>query len=352
MSQRIHVSIKEITQETDDTKTIHFWHPIHATLSYQSGQFLTLLFDIKGQKVRRSYSLSSSPKTDTSPAISVKRIPGGLVSNYICDTLNVGDSVEIMEAMGNFKVEPDATTSKTYVFVGAGSGITPLFSMIKTLLHSEPQSRIYLIYGSRNEQQIIFKKALDEMEHSFSDRFKVVHVISQSGPTWVGYKGRINQASIVFYLKQELGINIPEAHYYICGPGQMMQEVKNSLAMFEVPENQVHQELFSSSSSPEVELAEEDGSLKTQMVTLKYEGKDHQVEVRAHETILEAALNADIDIPYSCQAGMCTACMGLCTQGLVMMDEEDGLTDTEIKKGYVLTCVAHPMSGDVIIDLD
>lgn len=132
----------------------------------------------------------------------------------------------------------------------------------------------------------------------------------------------------------------------------MMQEVKNSLAMFEVPESQVHQELFSSNSSPDVEQAEEDGSLKTQTVTLTYEGKNHQVEVKAHETILEAALNADIDIPYSCQAGMCTACMGLCTQGQVMMDEEDGLTDAEIKKGYVLTCVAHPMSGDVIIDLD
>ncbi len=352
MSQRIHVSIKEITQETDDTKTIHFWHPIHAELSYQSGQFLTLLFDIEGQKVRRSYSLSSSPKTDTSPAISVKRIPDGLVSNFICDTLKVGDTVEIMEAMGNFTAEPDATASKNYVFVGAGSGITPLFSMIKTLLHSEPQSRIYLIYGSRNEQQIIFKKALDEMERNFADRFKVVHVISQSGPTWVGYKGRINQASIVFYLKQELGIAISEAHYYLCGPGQMMQEVKNSLAMFEVPEDQVHQELFSLGSSPEVEQAEEDGSLKVQKITLRYEGKDHSVEVKPHETILEAALNADIDIPYSCQAGMCTACMGLCTQGHVMMDEEDGLTDTEIKKGYVLTCVAHPMSGDVIIDLD
>jgi ring-1,2-phenylacetyl-CoA epoxidase subunit PaaE len=168
----------------------------------------------------------------------------------------------------------------------------------------------------------------------------------------VGYKGRINQASIVFYLKQELGIVISEAHYYLCGPGQMMQEVKNSLAMFEVPETQVHQELFSLGSSPEMEQAEEDGSLKVQKITLRYEGKDHSVEVQPHETILEAALNADIDIPYSCQAGMCTACMGLCTQGQVMMDEEDGLTDTEIKKGYVLTCVAHPMSDDVIIDLD
>jgi len=352
MNQRLHLTIKEITEETDDTKTIHFWHPIHNTISYISGQFFTLIPEIDGQKIRRSYSLSSSPKTDTSPAITVKRIEGGLVSNYLCDHVKVGDSLEVIEPMGNFMIDPQADSTKTYVFIAAGSGITPLFSMIKTVLHSEPKSNIYLVYGSRNEQQIIFKKALEALETQHASRFKMIHVISQPSHTWPGFKGRINQASIVFYLKQEFGIDIPTAFYYLCGPAGMMSEVEKSLAMFDVPETHILKELFLSTTSEETAKAEEEGSLKSQEVTLIFEGKSHTVTVLPSETILEAALEADIDIPYSCQAGMCTACMGLCTSGKVIMDEEDGLTDNEIKKGYILTCVAHPMSEGVVINLD
>ena len=348
----MHLKIKEITVETIDTKTIHFWQPIHDALHYVSGQFLTVIPEIEGKKVRRSYSLSSSMKTDMTPAITVKRIEDGLVSNFLCDTLQVGDSLEVLEPMGNFTLEADASASKNYVFVGAGSGITPLISMIKTILHGEPKSKIHLIYGSRHEDQIIFKKVLDALETSYADRLKVLHVISQPAANWPGLKGRINQASIVYYLKQELGLDIASAHYYLCGPQGMMTEVQSSLAMFDVPAGQIHQESFGVTASAEMEQAEEDGSLKTQEITLIYEGKEHKITVQPSETILEAALEADLDIPYSCQAGMCTACMGLCKSGTVGMDEEDGLTPGEIAKGYILTCVAHPLSAGVVIDLD
>lgn len=351
-SQYLYLTVKEITQETEDTKTIHFWHPIHEALHYLSGQFLTVIPVINGQKVRRSYSFSSSPKTDNSPAITVKRIPGGLVSNFLCDEVKVGDSLEVMEAMGNFYIEPNADVCKNYVFIGAGSGITPLISMIKTLLKSEPKSKIHLIFGSRNENQIIFKSVLDQLEKQFAERFTVLHVISQPAANWPGLKGRINQASIVYYLKQELGIHIPSAIYYMCGPEGMMKDVQSSLGMFDVPTEQIHKELFVSTVSEAVEEAEEDGSLQEQEITLIYEGKEHKLIVKPSETILEAALESDLDIPYSCQAGMCTACLGLCKSGKVIMDEEDGLTPNEINKGYILTCVAHPMSAGVVIDLD
>lgn len=348
----MHLKIKEITDETIDTKTIHFWQPIHDALHYESGQFLTVMPEIEGKKVRRSYSLSSSSKTDMSPAITVKRIEGGLVSNFLCDHLQVGDSLEVMEPMGNFAIKADASSSKNYVFVGAGSGITPLLSMIKTVLHGEAQAKVQLIYGSRHEDQIIFKKVLDSLETLHPTRFQVLHVISQPAANWPGLKGRINQASIVYYLKQELNVNIAAAHYYLCGPQGMMTEVQASLAMFDVPAGQIHQESFGVTTSAEIEQAEEDGSLQTQEITLIYEGKEHKLTVQPSETILEAALEADIDIPYSCQAGMCTACMGLCKSGKVGMDEEDGLTPGEIAKGYILTCVAHPLSAGVVIDLD
>lgn len=347
-----HLSVKEIIEETEDTKTFHFWQPIHDTVKYKAGQFLTLIPEIDGKKVRRSYSFSSSPKTDSSPAITIKRVKGGLVSNYVCDHLKVGDTVEVMDPMGNFYLETDSSQKKNYVFVGAGSGITPLFSMIKTILHAEPQSTIELIYGSRSENQIIFKSALDALEKTYADRLKILYVISQPGPSWAGLKGRINQASIVYYLKQELGTDIAKSHYYLCGPEEMMEQVKGSLAIFDVPTDQIHQELFLSHTSEEVTQAEEDGSLKEQQIQIIYEGKTHELTVLPSQTILEAALEADLDIPYSCQAGMCTACMGHCTSGKVIMDEEDGLTQGEIDKGYILTCVAHPMSSGVVINLD
>ncbi len=347
-----HLSVKEITEETEDTKTFHFWQPIHDTVKYKAGQFLTVIPIIDEKKVRRSYSFSSSPKTDTAPAITVKRVKGGLVSNYLCDHLKIGDSLEVMEPMGNFALETEATQGKNYVFVGAGSGITPLFSMIKTILQAEPQSSIELIYGSRSENQIIFKSALDALEKTYADRLKILYIISQPGPSWAGLKGRINQASIVYYLKQELGTDILGSHYYLCGPEEMMEQVQQSLAIFDVPAEQIHKELFASNSSEEVNQAEEDGSLKEQVVQLVYEGKTHEITVLPSQTILEAALEADLDIPYSCQAGMCTACMGHCSSGKVIMDEEDGLTQGEIDKGYILTCVAHPMSAGVVINLD
>jgi ring-1,2-phenylacetyl-CoA epoxidase subunit PaaE len=193
---------------------------------------------------------------------------------------------------------------------------------------------------------------LDQLEKQFAERFTVLHVISQPAANWPGLKGRINQASIVYYLKQELGIHIPSAIYYMCGPEGMMKDVQSSLGMFDVPTEQIHKELFVSTVSEAVEDAEEDGSLQEQEITLIYEGKEHKLVVKPSETILEAALESDLDIPYSCQAGMCTACLGLCKSGKVIMDEEDGLTPNEINKGYILTCVAHPMSAGVVIDLD
>lgn len=347
-----HLTVKEITEETEDTKTFHFWQPIHDTVKYFSGQFLTVIPEIDRKKVRRSYSFSSSPKTDTAPAITVKRVKGGLVSNFLCDNVKVGDAIEVMEPLGNFHLEPDISQKKNYVFVGAGSGITPLFSMIKTILKAEPQSTIELIYGSRLENQIIFKAALDELEKNYADRLKILYIISQPSASWAGLKGRINQASIVYYLKQELGTDIANSIYYLCGPEGLMDEVQRSLAIFDVPTNQIHQELFESHTSEEVAQAEEDGSMKEQTIQIIYEGKTHNINVLPSQTILEAALEADLDIPYSCQAGMCTACMGHCSSGKVIMDEEDGLTQGEIDKGYILTCVAHPLSAGVVINLD
>jgi ring-1,2-phenylacetyl-CoA epoxidase subunit PaaE len=346
-----HLTVKEIIEETPDTKTFTFWHPIHAAVSYKAGQFITLMPVINGQKVRRSYSMSSSPNKDASIAVTVKRVANGLVSNYLCDHVKVGDAIEMMEPMGHFVVEPNPNKERTIVLFGGGSGVTPLMSILKSVLPVEQNTKVYLVYGSRDENSIIFKKQLDDLEQKYEGRLKVLHVLSKPSYTWTGYKTRINQASAVTFLKQDFAIDIANAEYYLCGPEGMMEEVEKALKIFNVSTDNIHKEHFGSGI---LHVEEEDGddSIKEQTVTIQYEGTDYQVVVKPHETILEAALRDDIDLPYSCQAGMCTACMGKCVSGKVHMDEEDGLTDKEIQQGYVLTCVAHPKTSGVVIEVE
>jgi ring-1,2-phenylacetyl-CoA epoxidase subunit PaaE len=346
-----HLTIKEVIQETPDTVTIGFWHPIHQAISYKPGQFITIIADINGQKIRRSYSMSSSPSRDASIAVTVKRVANGLMSNWLNDQAKAGNALEVVEPMGRFVVEPNPMKARELVFFGAGSGITPLMSMIKSVLPVEKNSKIYLFYGNRQEESIIFKKQIDQLETQYPDQLKVIHVLSQPSATWVGQTGRIGEGLSVRLMRQ-LGIDIPKADFYLCGPEGMMNEIRSGLKIFNVPAEQIHSELFHSSPDAPEETEDSDDTLVAQMVQIRYEGKVYDLEVKPHETILEAALDRDIDLPYSCQAGMCTACMARCVEGKVKMDEEDGLTENEIKQGLILTCVAHPMSKGVVIDVE
>jgi ring-1,2-phenylacetyl-CoA epoxidase subunit PaaE len=210
-----------------------------------------------------------------------------------------------------------------------------------------------LIYGNRNEQTIIFKNAIVGLESQFRGRFEVIHVLSKPSETWVGGFGHINQAQTVYYTKQ-LGVDYDEAEFFLCGPTGMMDEVIKSLQMFKVPSSRIHKENFNAPMVEDDEAAavDTDGSLSVQTVKVIYDGDEHVFEVQPHQTILEAALELDIDLPYSCQAGMCTACLGKCVEGKVKLDEEDGLTEKEIKNGMILTCVAHPLTAGVVIEID
>ena len=360
MASRYFLKVKDITRETPDVVTISFWHPINEEVRYQPGQFLTFLFNINGQKLRRSYSMSSSPHTDVSLAVTIKRLPGGLVSNYLCDRLKPGDILETLEPMGTFVPRLDAANRRSVVLIGAGSGITPLFAMAKSLLHTEPQSRIWLIYGNRNQASIIFKAHLDAMEKAYgSNRFHVTHMLSQPDTGWNGLDGRLNQHSLVKLLEEMPVSERQSASFFLCGPDGMMDEARRALTILNIPVERVFKESFLTApptpgevvehTDEEIDTSSGDGSPE---VTVLYEGSEYKFAVAPHQTILEAALDLDIDLPYSCQAGMCTACLGRCTSGKVKLDEEDGLSESELKAGYVLTCVAHPLTNDVVIEIE
>ena len=354
MSKYYFLRVKEIEKETEDASTIHFWHPLNEVIAYRPGQFLTLLLPDGDKKVRRSYSMSSSPYTDVSLAITVKRVPGGFGSNLLLDTLKEGDVVEVMEPMGLFFPKQEDDQVRQVVFIGAGSGITPLFSISKSILMVEPESEVVLIYGSRTERSIIYKDKIKAFQDKYKERFKVIYTLSQPEENWQGERGRLNKSHILKIMEGLPDLKVNEAEFFLCGPEDMMEEAHRALAIRGVALNKIRQESFmtATAAKPGEVTMEEDDTLKTREITLFYEGTEYKVPVKPHESVLEAALNMDIDLPYSCQAGMCTACMGRCTSGKVQLDEEDALSEAELKEGFILTCVTHPMSDDVVIEVE
>jgi ring-1,2-phenylacetyl-CoA epoxidase subunit PaaE len=344
------LQVKEVIQETADTVTLSFWHPISEQIKYKAGQFITISIPtIDGKKVKRSYSMSSSPATDSAVAVTVKRVPNGLVSNYLNDNVHTGDFLEVIEPMGSFFFEPSENANSNIFLFGAGSGITPLISIAKTTLKTESNTKVHLLYGNRSEESIIFKKELEILESQYKERFSVHNILSQPSDTWVGAKGRINQANTTLWLK-DASVDFKKDHFFMCGPEEMMDDLKKIFELYDVDKSQVHYERFNAPMQEEDTVNTDE--LKRQTVKVIYDGDTHEFVVEPHQTILEAALEQDIDLPYSCQAGMCTACLGKCTDGKVKMDEEEGLTEKEIAQGYILTCVSHPMSEGVVVEID
>jgi ring-1,2-phenylacetyl-CoA epoxidase subunit PaaE len=349
-----------ITHETSDAITIHLEHPDKKSIPYKAGQFLTLILPVEGKKVRRSYSLCSDPAESTRLSVTVKRVEGGLVSNYLLDNLKEGQEIEVMEPLGNFNLVPEPGNSRHIVLFGGGSGITPLMSMLKAVLREEPNSRVTLLYGNRDEDSVIFKKELEKLQAAHPDRLQVEYIYSQP-KHHCEYRGRMNQ-SLILKIFQRLQFTKPaEARYYMCGPDGMMEEVRKALNVLHVPADRIFRESFVSNKLIEqqdqealhgdVSSSDDDGEITTQTVTIIYEGAEYSVQVEPDQTILEAALEQDVDLPYSCQAGLCTACRGKCLSGKVHLDEREGLSDAELDEGYVLNCVGHPLTANVVIEI-
>ncbi|MCU0451452.1 MAG: ferredoxin--NADP reductase [Bernardetiaceae bacterium] len=347
------LKVKDIVHETEDTITILLKQPLFTRVKYKPGQFLTLIVPINGKSERRAYSLSSAPNLDDALAVTIKRVPGGLVSNYLNDHLKVGDNMDIMEPMGNFCLDPDKNQSRHVVLFGSGSGVTPLMSIAKSVLLFEPKSAVSLIYGNRTMETVIFRQKIEEMQKKYGDRFKVVHVLSRAEEDWIGYHGRIDKTLAVNVLNLLPKFDKAKTEYFMCGPEGMMDEVTEALHLLQVPKERIHRESFVSSTAEEVkdEAALKASGIVEQQVTVVLDGDEYTVTVPPTKTILEAALDAGIDVPYSCQSGLCTACRGHRKSGEVKMDEDEGLSESEIRDGYVLTCVSHPLSENVVIEI-
>jgi len=355
--------ISNIISETHDTVSIQMTLDSNQkeAFDYKAGQYLTIEVEVDGQSERRAYSLSSSPAEEVLQ-FSVKKVEGGKVSNYLNDKVKVGDSLTIFPPEGKFFALPEAAKSKDHYFIAAGSGITPVLSMIKTLLEEEERSCIYLLYGNKTEQDIIFKETLDALAARYEGQLFITHTLSRvekkkkklfgllgssTEGSWSGQKGRIDDEKIAYFLR-DYPTRFNESHYYICGPGDLITATEHYLTNQGIKVGAIHKEYFTPVSTDN-QVAAASGSGQ---VTVVLDGEEFTVAVDESKTILEAILDTGKNPPYSCTSGACASCMAKTVSGSVTMDSCLSLDDDEVADGFILTCQSHPASGDVKITYD
>ncbi len=345
------LKVKNIIQETKDAISIVFEQP-SKKISYKSGQFLTLIVPVAGKEVRRAYSLCSSPFVDTDLAVSVKRVEKGLMSNWLPDHLKVGDTLKVMEPMGQFTTEYSSGNKRHLIMFAGGSGITPMMSIIKSLLTQEPDSICSLIYCNRDIDSIIFKNQFEVLQTQYEGRLHVIHILDNAPMNWQGLSGLLNKEMLTKLFERIPGCGLEKTTYLMCGPEGMMKNVETLLAEHQIPREKIFKESFVAGVLDKPRKDDQPAAeKKTRDVTIRYDGQEHVIAVPHNKTILETALDQGIDLPYSCQSGLCTACRGKALSGQVKLDEEEGLSKSERAEGYVLTCVGHPMTDDVVIEI-
>ncbi|MBP9926048.1 MAG: ferredoxin--NADP reductase [Cyclobacteriaceae bacterium] len=347
------LKVLEIIQETKDAISLVFDQPENK-ITYKPGQFLTLIISVSGKEVRRAYSLNSSPFTDEHLSVTVKRVDNGLMSNWLPENLKVGSTVKVLAPTGHFTTEYKKENKRHLIMFAGGSGITPMMSIIKSTLTQEPESICSLIYCNRDIDSIIFKDQFEQLQTTHAGRLHVIHVLDNAPMNWQGYSGLLNHDMLTKLFERIPDWGLDKTTYLMCGPEGMMKNVDTLLAARNIPKEKTFKESFvlgtiDKDSKKEVEGTA--GEKKDREVTIRYDGQEYKIMVAPDHTILETALDQGIDLPYSCQSGLCTACRGKALSGQVKMDEEEGLSQSERAEGYVLTCVGHPMTDDVVIEI-
>ncbi|MDQ8004336.1 MAG: ferredoxin--NADP reductase [Pedobacter sp.] len=338
------LKVVEIRRETADTVTLCFKQPALKKVKYKAGQYLTLIFRINGRRYIRPYSFSSAPMVDSTLDVTIKRVPNGIVSNHINDVVKVGDSIEVMSPMGDFVIPEDNSCQAIFLW-GAGSGITPLFSIAKKILHENPMIKVNLVYGNRRRDTVIFSSAINELRNNHSEQLSVWHfhteaVIDEALPHVV--QGRIDAEEV---LNSIMELDIRQGLHFICGPIGLKTSVKKSLEKRNVSLDSIFSEDF--------ELIKDPADFKgihTETIQLNFKGERHSLEIIKGKSILEAGLDANIELPYSCQTGNCSSCKGRVISGQVRMI---GLTKQrqDLLNDEYLLCCSYPMTENVIIEI-
>ncbi len=352
MAKFYSLKVVDIVRETSDAVSVAFEVPtnIKPEFKYKQGQYLTLKFNINGEELRRSYSICSSPLEENELRVAIKKVKEGKISTHINDKLKVGDQVEVMIPMGNFYTEMNAAHKKNYVLFAGGSGITPMLSILKTVLRSEPQSTVTLFYGNNDESSIIFKKQIELLALTNTDRLNVIHVLNVPPPDHPApLQGMMTREKNIELIKNYVNASL-DNEYFICGPGPMMDNVVAALKELKINELKIHIEYFSAPVSVDDKVSTDTVAGAT--ATIIMDGDEHAIELQDNESILEAALRIGLDAPYACQGGSCCTCRALLQEGKVEMAVNYALSASEVKQGFILTCQSRPTTSHVVVNYD
>jgi len=360
------LKVIEKINETEDSSSFLLELPerLKDTYSYKAGQYLTLKVTVNGEELRRAYSIFTSP-SENKFGFTVKRVAKGKVSNYLIDKLYTGDNIEVMVPEGKFILEPNVDLGRDHYFIAGGSGITPIMSMIMTVLEEEPKSTAYLIYGNRNENSIIFKSKIDALKEKYKNQFVSEYAISQ--PTkekagglkglfskgkisWNGITGRIDKKCLSGFIEENPSKS-NNNYYYLCGPSGLIEVSESYLKDTGVDSSKIRKEYFTSADTDTSKSVGKESSSDSR-AKVNLNGEKFEIDIPKDKTILEALLDQGRDAPYSCTSGACSTCIAKVNEGSVEMEACFALDDDEIKSGYILTCQARATTPILDIDFD
>lgn len=352
-------TVKKVIRETDDSVIVALSVPDEklANYSYKQGQNLTLIRDFEGEEVRRSYSICSSV-ADAELRVGIKRVEGGLFSSWANTELSEGDTINLLPPAGHFYTELDSNNSKNYIGIAAGSGITPILSILKTTLETEPNSSFTLIYGNQSTDTIMFLEEIEGLKNRYSERFRIFNILSREVQNAELLNGRIDGEKIDKFLENLISIEDVD-DVFLCGPFDMVMSAKDTFIKAGLESTRLHTELFGTpedlkaiSKQHKPQLSSEESAHLSKLLVI-IDGKGTRLNLaRGGESVLDAALKIRKDLPFACKGGVCATCKAKVVKGDVEMDINYSLSEEEVEQGFVLTCQTHPVSDDVTIDYD
>jgi ring-1,2-phenylacetyl-CoA epoxidase subunit PaaE len=360
MGKHFHqLNIKNLSQETDHAVVLSFEVPeeLTDTFAFRQGQYLTLRANIDGENVQRSYSICAG-LDDGELRVGIKHVDDGVFSSWANQQLKSGDSIEVMAPRGNFFTELEPETPRNYLCISSGSGITPVLSIIKTLLAREPECKVTLLYGNQRTATMMFRNELAFLKNRYMTRFHWINIFSREPQEAEILSGRINNRKGGELNRRLIRIRDFD-EFFLCGPEAMISEVSRGLRSEGIEEDHIHFELFASSAENARKAVERHHARaqkhkgKVSEVTVISSGREYNFELNADgENLLDAGLSNGIDLPFSCKGGVCATCKAVLIEGKVDMDLNQALRPEELEKGYILTCQSHPISDRVIVDYD
>lgn len=335
----LRLKVEAIRREAEDTATFFLSNADGQKINYQAGQFITLVFNHHHEELRRSYSICSAPHEEWL-GITIKRVTNGELSRFLLTHAKPGDVWNATEPTGRFIMKEDDNSERDIFFFAAGSGITPIFSQIKHLLHQPGKSRLILIYSNRNAGSILFKTELDQLQVRHPQRFIIIHLLSDEGR-------RLNNVIVEQLVHKHVSYALGKAQFYLCGPFDYMRMIRLTLLYMHIDAESIRKENFVVDTVP---VAGPGTSFPPRRLQIIFNGETHTITAGENQSILQAALQNNIPLPYSCRVGICSSCTARCTEGKVNVAANEVLTDAELKQGWVLTCTGYAVTDDVVIE--